>query len=305
MSGPGPGPGWLAGDGHPDEQLLAGLGAAVRLFPDLEDALREPAPAAVTLDNAGAFRFLRETGPLLAGAGFGVLLPDWARKARLGLKLTTKSSHGSSAIGPASRIRSAGPRRVPLRPGSGRPRAFPGELAELARAQGATRPRPRPMGRTGRPAPEGRAEVPGAQSVRHNDRRRRAPGRRARASRRRASDGGRGRLARRPAVWTGRRRLPLLSTPGGFRGELRPYQQRGLAWLSFLGELGLGAVLADDMGLGKTVQLLALIGRAPPGQPADAAGVSDVAGRKLAAGGPTVHPRTPGACPPRRGAADG
>ena len=27
------------------------------------------------------------------------------------------------------------------------------------------------------------------------------------------------------------RRLPLLSTPGGFRGELRPYQQRGLAWL--------------------------------------------------------------------------
>jgi len=34
--------------------------------------------------------------------------------------------------------------------------------------------------------------------------------------------------------------------------QLRPYQQRGLTWLRFLAELGLGACLADDMGLGKT-----------------------------------------------------
>src|SRR4029079_1862739 len=45
----------------------------------------------------------------------------------------------------------------------------------------------------------------------------------------------------------------------GFQGELRPYQERGLAWLSFLESVGLGGVLADDMGLGKTVQLLALM----------------------------------------------
>jgi len=41
--------------------------------------------------------------------------------------------------------------------------------------------------------------------------------------------------------------------------KLRPYQQRGLAWLRFLAELGLGACLADDMGLGKTIQVLALL----------------------------------------------
>ncbi|MEE2046261.1 DEAD/DEAH box helicase, partial [Nocardiopsis tropica] len=50
-----------------------------------------------------------------------------------------------------------------------------------------------------------------------------------------------------------------MGTPAGFRASLRPYQDRGAAWLRFLGELGLGAVLADDMGLGKTVQLLALL----------------------------------------------
>ncbi len=46
--------------------------------------------------------------------------------------------------------------------------------------------------------------------------------------------------------------------PPGLAAELRPYQRRGLAWLSDLCELGLGGCLADDMGLGKTIQLLAL-----------------------------------------------
>ena len=54
-------------------------------------------------------------------------------------------------------------------------------------------------------------------------------------------------------------RLRPMPTPAGFSGELRPYQQRGLSWLSFLGELGLGGILADDMGLGKTIQLLSLV----------------------------------------------
>ena len=61
------------------------------------------------------------------------------------------------------------------------------------------------------------------------------------------------------------RRLEPMTTPAGFHGELRPYQERGLSWLSFLGELGLGGILADDMGLGKTIQLLSLIAAQPRG----------------------------------------
>lgn len=48
-------------------------------------------------------------------------------------------------------------------------------------------------------------------------------------------------------------------TPEGFQGELRGYQQQGLAWLQFLRETEHGGVLADDMGLGKTAQTLAHI----------------------------------------------
>jgi non-specific serine/threonine protein kinase len=47
--------------------------------------------------------------------------------------------------------------------------------------------------------------------------------------------------------------------PPELKGVLRPYQQKGLAWLALLSGLGLGACLADDMGLGKTIQVLALL----------------------------------------------
>lgn len=49
--------------------------------------------------------------------------------------------------------------------------------------------------------------------------------------------------------------------PLGLDATLRPYQQVGFAWLSYLQELGFGACLADDMGLGKTVQLIAFLER--------------------------------------------
>ncbi len=49
-----------------------------------------------------------------------------------------------------------------------------------------------------------------------------------------------------------------IEEPEGFVGKLRPYQRRGVGWLSFLRQLGLGACLADDMGLGKTIQAIAL-----------------------------------------------
>jgi len=54
-------------------------------------------------------------------------------------------------------------------------------------------------------------------------------------------------------------RVEPVPTPKGFVGTLRPYQERGLAWLAFLRRFGLGACLADDMGLGKTIQLIALL----------------------------------------------
>ncbi len=49
-----------------------------------------------------------------------------------------------------------------------------------------------------------------------------------------------------------------IETVEGLLAELRPYQQRGVAWLRQISELIGGGILADDMGLGKTMQVIAL-----------------------------------------------
>ena len=247
-----------------EEALLTGLGRAARLYPELHDALRTSRPVVVPTDVAGAYRFLKETAPLLAGAGFGVLLPSWAGKTRVGLKLTTRTKQS----GQAQRAAGFGldeilQFRFDLAVGEDAIDAE--ELAELARLKV---PLVRLRGRW----------------VELDDRRLQAA---IRFLERRGSgamragdvlpaalrgiddpadgdalpvvavdaDGWLGDLLSGQADQT----LEPMGTPAGFTGVLRPYQQRGLAWLAFLGRLGLGAVLADDMGLGKTVQLLALL----------------------------------------------
>ena len=59
-------------------------------------------------------------------------------------------------------------------------------------------------------------------------------------------------------AWSGGEALRILGRPApeGFAATLRPYQGQGYSWLRFLGETGLGGVLADDIGLGKRCRRL-------------------------------------------------
>jgi SNF2 family DNA or RNA helicase len=82
---------------RPQERLLAGLGAASRLFAPIERSLRQPRPESAPLSAAEAHRFLVEIGPLLESNGFGVMLPDWwnaKQRTRLGLRLRLFSEQG-------------------------------------------------------------------------------------------------------------------------------------------------------------------------------------------------------------------
>ncbi len=257
--------GWSPGGiTHPDEELLAGLGAATRLFGELDAALRAPAPADVELDTAGAFRFLTGTGPMLAGAGFGVLLPDWARKTRLGLKLTSRTrtastgADGSAGSGNGFGLRDLVQFRYDLAVGD--TTLDPGELAELARLK-------IPLVRIrGQWVELDERNLKAALKFLESDRSGKMP----------AGDvllaGLRGPDEELPVTavdadgWLGdllsgqtEQSLTPLATPASFHGKLRPYQERGLAWLSFLSSLGLGGILADDMGTGKSPATLSLL----------------------------------------------
>ncbi len=54
-------------------------------------------------------------------------------------------------------------------------------------------------------------------------------------------------------------RISEQEIPRKFKGKLRPYQQAGFNWMTFLNEFGFGGCLADDMGLGKTIQTLVML----------------------------------------------
>ena len=269
---------WRAGDqlqrasrslSAPHEVFLAELGRAVRIYPELEQALRQPTPTGLALDLDGAHRFLTGAAPALEVAGFGVLLPSWwgRPQARLGVRLKTTSpatsSRGASSggllnqdgicafdweaalgdqqIDQAELLRLA-KLKAPLVNVRGQWMEFrPAEVERLVRFLGA-----QPKGAAERTMTIGEVlqvasgvgpEQPGVPLLGIS------------------AEGPLGALLRGELEGM----LDVRPTPDGFVGELRPYQQRGVAWLQMLERFGLGACLADDMGLGKTATVLALL----------------------------------------------
>ncbi|WP_192902227.1 DEAD/DEAH box helicase [Micromonospora globbae] len=259
----------LAGrSGNPQETLLAELGRASRLWPDLDAALRTAAPEVLELDVEGAHRFLREGAPVLHAAGFGVLLPSWWHRpsSRLGARLRARSRTAPGTVAGAAggvgldalvdyrwevslgdepltadELAALAALKTPLVRLRGRwveldPKRLAAGLRLLRSAGELT---VADLLRLGLTAGDDGAALPVLEVT---------------------ADGALGDLL----AGAVERRLTPLDPPATFRGTLRPYQRRGLAWLAFLQSLGLGGVLADDMGLGKTVQLLALLAGDPP-----------------------------------------
>ncbi|MFG1684222.1 SNF2-related protein [Nonomuraea sp. NPDC049269] len=242
---------------RPERELLAGLGRAVRLYPELDRALRVAEPTGLELDTAGAFGFLRQAAPLLQAAGFGVQLPRWAGRTRLGLKLTTRTKTQSAATAQGFGLRELVDFRIDLAVGG--ETISEEELAELARLKvPLVRVRGQWVELDDRQLKaalkavggERSGELPAAELLRHV-----VQGDDELPLLEIDANGVLGDLLSGQAE----RRLQPMATPTGLDATLRPYQERGLAWLSFLSELGLGGVLADDMGLGKTVTTLALL----------------------------------------------
>lgn len=76
-------------------------------------------------------------------------------------------------------------------------------------------------------------------------------------------------------------KIDLTKQPNNLQATLRPYQVRGLSWLSYLENLGLNPCLADDMGLGKTIQVIALLLSNPREKPALLVAPTSVVGNWL------------------------
>ena len=257
----------------PQETLLGELGRAVRLYPDVEGALRTAKPSSLTLDVDGAHRFLSEAAPILLAAGFGVLLPSWWTNPsmRLGAKLSVSTPAQPGQVATNATIGRDGLVEFRWDLAVGEHTLTEQEVADLVEAQ---QPLVRVRGQWMYVDAERLARARTFLAKKSHGSGRMSVGE-VLATLGAADDGPAGL----PVVdveaqgWLADllsgevdHRIAPLTAPEGFKGELRPYQERGLAWLSFLESVGLGGILADDMGLGKTVQLLALICGEDPAQ---------------------------------------
>ncbi|MEP7016667.1 MAG: DEAD/DEAH box helicase, partial [Actinomycetota bacterium] len=250
----------------PQETLLGELGRAVRLYPDIEGALRTAKPSSLTLDVEGAHRFLSEAAPVLLAAGFGVLLPRWwtSPSMRLGAKLSVSTPAQPGAADAQSVIGREGLVDFHWDLAVGEHTLTEQEVADLVEAQ---QPLVRVRGQWMYVDAERLAKARAFLARQSHGTERMSVGE-VLATIGALEDGpgglpvvdveAQGWLADLLSGQVDHRIAPM-TAPDGFKGELRPYQERGLAWLSFLESVGLGGVLADDMGLGKTVQLLALM----------------------------------------------
>ena len=255
----------------PQEQLLADLGRAARVLPQMEKSLESARPTGMELETEEAYSFLRQSAPLLEQNGFGVLLPPWWERpgSRLGIKLRLKDApKKESRIGPALFGLNALV-KYDWQLSLGDCALTEAEFAELARLKV---PLIQIRGEWMELRPQ---EIEAAIKFFQKNRNREMT---LAEALRLAQNLPSQRLpdVESPLPILGlqaegqiEEMLSALSDPGGrmepvcppqrFQGTLRPYQLRGVSWLLYLHSLGLGACLADDMGLGKTVELIAFL----------------------------------------------
>jgi SNF2 family DNA or RNA helicase len=262
------------------EFFLAELSRAAEIFPPLQNVTNTPSPTHIDLSTGEAHLFLRHWAEQLRSLSFKVIVPDWAadRERRLGLVVSLRPTdlpdeHELLDISTRRRGANGAPiagARMGLdslldfnwRVAVGDTQLSGDEFDRLLRYQS-------PLIRL-----RGRWVDVDLEA--------------ARAAADFLKEKSSGQMTLREAFQTayglGSRKLPVpvvslsgtswieqlieqlpaarvqtFDQPTQFKGTLRPYQLRGLQWLTFLDNLGIGGCLADDMGLGKTIQLIALL----------------------------------------------
>lgn len=249
---------------QPQETLLRGLGLASRIYPSISSSLEQPFPEFFSLNPLQAYEFIKSVAWRFEDSGLGVILPEslanregWANRLGLKISATTPSKQNERlglqsllnfkwelAIGGQTLSKQEFDRLVKL---NSPLVEINGEWVELRpqdikTAQNFFAARKDKLNFTLEDAL--RLSTGDTQAIE------KLPVVSFEAS---------GALQELMAMLGDNQAIAPLPKPAGFQGELRPYQERGAGWLTFLERWGLGACLADDMGLGKTIQFIAFL----------------------------------------------
>ncbi len=240
---------------QPQETFLRGLGLASRLYPPIAASLETQSPTFCHITPMQAYEFIKAVGWRFEDSGLGVILPPslanregWAN--RLGLKISAQTQQQRGRLNLQSLLN------------------FQWELAiggqtiskqEFDRLVALNSPLVEINGEWVELRPQDIKTVQGffasrkeQMSLSLEDALRLSSGDTKTIEKLPVvSFEASGALQELVTALTNNKAIAPLAAPKDFQGELRPYQERGVAWLTFLERWGLGACLADDMGLGK------------------------------------------------------
>lgn len=246
---------------RPYERALGWLGQAARIFPPVLLSLRQGRPEGCDLSGAEAYQLLREALPALEEAGISVLAPSWWKRApvrpKLRLEVRRPPQTSSGLLGLDAVV------HFDWKVALGDEELTQDDLDQLVALK---QPLVRVRGKWVEIRREDIDAV--ARTLEARGKRQMSLGEALSVSMTgQINDNAVEIEELRADAWIndllarlrGADALTEEAPPAALRAELRPYQLRGLDWLTFLTRYGLGACLADDMGLGKTLQLLALI----------------------------------------------
>jgi SNF2 family DNA or RNA helicase len=249
---------------QPLETFLRGLGLASRLYPVIGESLENPSPEYCQLNPTQAYEFIKSVAWRFENSGLGVVLPaSLANRGevanRLGLKITAQTLPQKQgklglqsllnfqwelAIGGQTISKSEFDQLVAL---NSPLVEINGEWVEL---------RPQDI-KTAQAFFESRKDQV---SLSLEDALRLSSGDTQTIEKLPVvSFEATGVLQELVTALTNHQAIETLAIPSSFQGQLRPYQERGIAWFAFLERWGLGACLADDMGLGKSVQFITFL----------------------------------------------
>jgi len=253
---------------QPQETFLRGLGLASRLYPVIASSLEIPSPEFCCLNPTQAYEFIKSVAWRLEDNGLGVILPaslanreGWAN--RLGLKISAQtgaqtSQNKSARLGLQSLLNfqwqlAIGGQTI-SQTEFNRLIALNSPLVEINGEWVELRPQDIKTAQAFFASRKDKLNLSLEDALR-------------------LSQGDTQMIEKLPVVsftatgvleelmgaLTNNQSIAPLPTPASFRGKLRPYQERGVAWLAFLERWGLGACLADDMGLGKSIEFIAFL----------------------------------------------
>jgi SNF2 family DNA or RNA helicase len=248
---------------NPQETLLKGLGLATRIYEPVRGSLDHSQPISCTLDPIQVYEFIRAKVWQLRDNGLGVILPPGLTNDNSGQRLGIKMTAGvSQRKGERLSLQSMLKYKLEIAVGDRtvsktdfkKLLAQKSPIVEIDGQWIALQP----------------ADVRAAQAVldQSNDRLDLSV-----EDALRLSTGDTTTLAKLPVVkfeptgvlaglldnLSDDKSVEPVNKIKDFQGKLRPYQAKGVGWLSFLDTWGLGACLADDMGLGKTIQLIGFL----------------------------------------------